>query len=185
MTNMTPESSGSERESQADTDAALQRELARERAEGRDAIGDVAANRNLTGSSTWETLPAVPNADGGPATGSTRPSAQRPTADDDEFQRAQEEIAVRLRRRGVHLTGQETGEELTEALEAVERFEEVVQRSGGDLMVDEPVHGGAPIAPDHQAFVLPQRHEQESIHAFIERVAVATSRAKKHGNEPQ
>ena len=64
MTNTTPESIDEEsrRNTHADTEAALQRELARERTEGRDAIGDVATNRNLTGSSTWETLPATPNA---------------------------------------------------------------------------------------------------------------------------
>ncbi len=38
-------------------EAALQEELRREAAEGRDSIGDVSKNQNLTGSSTWETLP--------------------------------------------------------------------------------------------------------------------------------
>ena len=38
----------------ADTDAGLQNELSREAAEGRDSIGDVASNRTLTGSSSWE-----------------------------------------------------------------------------------------------------------------------------------
>jgi hypothetical protein len=38
-------------------ESALQEELRRETAEGSDAIGDVASNRNLGGSSTWETLP--------------------------------------------------------------------------------------------------------------------------------
>ena len=41
----------------ADTEASLQKELARESAEGGDSIGDVGSNRTLTGSSTWETLP--------------------------------------------------------------------------------------------------------------------------------
>jgi len=40
-----------------DTDASLQSELSREAPEGSDSIGDVASNRNLTGSSSWETLP--------------------------------------------------------------------------------------------------------------------------------
>jgi hypothetical protein len=40
-----------------DTDASLQKELGRETAEGRDSVGDVGSNRNLSGSSTWETLP--------------------------------------------------------------------------------------------------------------------------------
>ena len=38
-------------------DARLQEELNRESEEGEDSIGDVGANRNLSGSSTWETLP--------------------------------------------------------------------------------------------------------------------------------
>ena len=40
-----------------DTDASLQNELSREAAEGADSIGDVASNRTLSGSSSWETLP--------------------------------------------------------------------------------------------------------------------------------
>jgi hypothetical protein len=38
-------------------DAGLQEELNREAAEGKDSLGDVGSNRNLSGSSTWETLP--------------------------------------------------------------------------------------------------------------------------------
>ena len=38
------------------TEDALQAELRREAEEGRDQLGDVSDNRNLSGSSTWETL---------------------------------------------------------------------------------------------------------------------------------
>ena len=38
------------------TEEALQAELRREAEEGRDQVGDVSENRNLSGSSTWETL---------------------------------------------------------------------------------------------------------------------------------
>jgi hypothetical protein len=38
-------------------DEALEAELAREAAEGADLLGDTKQNRNLSGSSTWETLP--------------------------------------------------------------------------------------------------------------------------------
>ena len=41
-----------------DTDASLQKELGRETVEGRDSVGDVGSNRNLSGSSTGETLPS-------------------------------------------------------------------------------------------------------------------------------
>lgn len=46
-----------QRNESTDTDASLQNELSREAAEGSDSIGDVASNRTLTGSSSWETLP--------------------------------------------------------------------------------------------------------------------------------
>ena len=39
-----------------DSEEALQRELSRESAEGQGEIGDVRENRNLTGSSSWDTL---------------------------------------------------------------------------------------------------------------------------------
>jgi hypothetical protein len=40
-----------------DSDDALETELSREAAEGADLLGDTKQNRNLSGSSTWETLP--------------------------------------------------------------------------------------------------------------------------------
>ena len=44
-------------QNQSDSEARLQDELSRESSEGADSIGDVASNRTLSGSSTWETLP--------------------------------------------------------------------------------------------------------------------------------
>ncbi len=41
-----------------DGQAELERELRREAAEGADVVGDMGENRNVTGSSTWETLSA-------------------------------------------------------------------------------------------------------------------------------
>ncbi len=46
-----------EKKQEHDSEAGLQEELRRETAEAADAIGDVAENRNVTGSSTWTTLP--------------------------------------------------------------------------------------------------------------------------------
>jgi hypothetical protein len=89
------------------------------------------------------------------------------------------EIAARLRNRGVHLTGRESDEELVRVLDAVERFEATVARHGGDLMVDEPVNGDRPIQPDDRRFVLPHRHDRETIDAFIDRLAEATERATR------
>ena len=42
---------------QSDSEKALQEELRREAAEGKGSVGDAARNSNLSGSSTWETLP--------------------------------------------------------------------------------------------------------------------------------
>jgi hypothetical protein len=42
---------------QSDSEKALQEELRREAAEGKGSVGDAARNNNLSGSSTWETLP--------------------------------------------------------------------------------------------------------------------------------
>jgi hypothetical protein len=49
--------SGSKSDTQSDSEKALQEELRREAAEGKSSIGDAGKNNNLTGSSTWETLP--------------------------------------------------------------------------------------------------------------------------------
>ncbi|NUO40230.1 MAG: hypothetical protein HOQ17_02235 [Gemmatimonadaceae bacterium] len=46
-----------EQKKQHDSDAGLQEELRRESAEVSDAVGDIAENRNLSGSSTWTTQP--------------------------------------------------------------------------------------------------------------------------------
>jgi hypothetical protein len=56
-------SSNDRGKSVSDSEAAMEAELRRESAEGSDAIGDVASNRNLSGSSTWETLPASTEGD--------------------------------------------------------------------------------------------------------------------------
>jgi hypothetical protein len=99
-------------------------------------------------------------------------------ARDDELRHAEGEIAARLRDRGVLLTGRETGAELADLLDAVERFETVVENHGGDLMVDEPVRAGSPIAPDDEAFVLPRRQDGESVTEFIGRISLAIDRVR-------
>ena len=59
-----------------DSEVSLQKELARETAEGRDSIGDIGSNRTLTGSSTWETLPEKKQGSG-PPKGKAKPSKKR------------------------------------------------------------------------------------------------------------
>lgn len=109
------------------------------------------------------------------------PPAKGPAQDDSERRRAAAAVAVRLDRRGIWLSGHETSEELADLLEAVEQFERVVERSGGDLMVDEPVAtDGRPIAPDDSAFVLPKREHAETAPRYIDRLAEAARRAAQH-----
>jgi hypothetical protein len=61
---------------QPDSEAALQEELKREAREVSGSVGDVSADRNLTGSSTWTTLPEPSNDDGEPAPKRGRPDQQ-------------------------------------------------------------------------------------------------------------
>ena len=98
---------------------------------------------------------------------------------DEERRRVADEMASRLRRRGVRLDGREGGEELANLLEAVEEFEGIVQSHGGDLMVDEPVRSDGPVTPDDQAFVLPARRTGESVSQYIDRIAEAAARARQ------
>jgi hypothetical protein len=108
------------------------------------------------------------------------PSGSRDSSDE-ERRRIAEEMSLRLRRNGVQLTGTESTEELADLEEAVEKFERMVERGGGDLMVDEPVAGGSPIAPDEAEFVLPTRKPSESVPAYIKRIHEAASRAGHKG----
>ena len=99
---------------------------------------------------------------------------------DAELVRASQEIAVRLARRGVRLSGRETGEQLVDLLDAVERFETTAERAGADLLIDEPLRGAVfPLKPDDPAFVLPVRTGGESVAGFIGRVVEATARAER------
>jgi len=55
--NDTQKDANSTRNAQSESEQALQEELRREAAEGKGSVGDAARNNNLSGSSTWETLP--------------------------------------------------------------------------------------------------------------------------------
>ena len=82
------------------------------------------------------------------------------------------EVSDRLRRRGVSLTGRESGEELVNLLDSVERFEREVEYAGGDLMVD----SGNAAEPDDPAFVLPKRVSGEPIDEYLGRIDDAAQR---------
>ena len=105
--------------------------------------------------------------------------ARTGTAPVSEIGRASEQIASRLRGLGVVLNGAETPDELADLHDAVERFEEAVEAKGGDLMVDEGVHGAA-TQPDDGDFVLPPRTARESVPHYLERLAGATTLVRGH-----
>jgi hypothetical protein len=117
-----------------------------------------------------------------------RPGGRPPEATDDALDphRAEEraaataELAERLARRGIRLTGRETSEEVSDLLDAVELFESEVEAHGGDLMVDTLQSS----RPDDPHFVLPQRHSGESVTDYQLRVEAATERLRAHPRRP-
>ena len=114
----------------------------------------------------------------GSAGASRRGTGPSSDTNEDAFRHAQDEIASRLRDRGVRLTGTETGDDLADLLDAVERFEGAVELAGGDLMLDEPVGSAAPIQPDNAEFVMPRRNDGETVAAYIDRLAAASQRVR-------
>jgi hypothetical protein len=93
---------------------------------------------------------------------------------------AAREAADRLRERGVRVTGDEPMEALADLLDAVERFEAMVETHGGDLMVDSLKSS----RPDDPHFVLPERGPKEGIRQYTERIAAATDRLRRHPRKP-
>lgn len=90
------------------------------------------------------------------------------------------EVADRLRRRGITLTGKEKPDELADLLSAVERFESAVEAHGGDLMVDDLKSS----RPDDRHFVLPRRAAAESVRTYIVRIDEAVMGLRRHPRHP-
>jgi hypothetical protein len=86
------------------------------------------------------------------------------------------EVADRLRRRGIPLSGDERPEDLADLLGAVELFERLVEARGGDLMVDDLRSS----EPDDPHFVLPPRLPDESVRDYIARITLATGQLSAH-----
>lgn len=149
-----------------DSQAAVDQEILRETAEGTGVVGDMASNRNLSGSSTWTTLPVSADAD-------------RRADSSTDLERVSQEIAGRLAAVGVRLAGDETPDQLVQLQEAVERFETVVQARGGDLMVDETPRGGSS-EPDDPHFALPSRPDHETVAQYLVRLSRATDEVRRH-----
>jgi len=93
-----------------------------------------------------------------------------------EINAVAQEVASRLRRRGIPLRGDERPEDLADLLSAVERFEAAVEARGGDLMVDDLQSS----QPDDRHFVLPPRSADELVRDYIAQVDLATARVKEH-----
>jgi len=98
-----------------------------------------------------------------------------------ESKRVALEVGGRLAARGIRVVGNESSDELTTLEEAVERFEEVVESHGGDLMVDEPPIPGSG-RPDDPRFLLPTRTPGMSVAQYVELLAAAVDnmRARRH-----
>ena len=99
--------------------------------------------------------------------------------DDRDLARVSQELATRLRARGVAVHDDDSPDAIVLVSEAVEVFERAVQSRGGDLMVDEPPrnHAGE---PDDPHFLLPTRADDESASAYATRLAAATADVRKH-----
>ena len=94
----------------------------------------------------------------------------------EELARVNEQVAERLRRRGIAVTVHENPEMLAELLEAVERFEGLVEARGGDLMVDDL---NSP-EPDDPHFVTPARGRGEPLRRYVERLNAASELIRRH-----
>ena len=90
---------------------------------------------------------------------------------------AARELAAKVRARSITLTGRETAEQLSDLLDAVERWETAVEAAGGDLYVDE---GGS--QPDNPAFALPRRAAHETVPDYIARLARARTGLRRRGD---
>jgi hypothetical protein len=86
------------------------------------------------------------------------------------------EVRARLRSRGIVVTGAEHPDELADLLSAVERFEEMVETHGGDLMVDDERSS----QPDDAHFVVPRRAAGEGVGPYIVRIDEAAARLRRH-----
>jgi hypothetical protein len=106
-----------------------------------------------------------------------RIDAHRTDSSGDDLDRATAEVIARLQARGIEASDTEDSEQLVRLLDAVERFEAVVQQKGGDLMVDEPNRGNTVQQPDNPAFAMPRRRDDESIAKFTERLSSAAQAA--------
>jgi len=90
----------------------------------------------------------------------------------EEQRSARAEAEARLRDRGIVVRDSDSLEMVVQTLDAVEAFEQAVQRRGGDLMIDtSPAR-----QPDDARFVIPMRGDGEAAEAFVSRLQFAAGK---------
>ena len=87
----------------------------------------------------------------------------------EERRAAAQEIAGRIRTKGVRVQGNESSAELDDILTAIEEFESAVMARGGDLMSNSPDSTD----PTNPEYVVPQRKAGEAVGDYISRVRKA------------
>jgi broad specificity phosphatase PhoE len=109
----------------------------------------------------------------------TQPSGAPRDENDRDLARVSEELAGRLRARGVAVHDGDTPDAIVALVEAVEAFERAVEAHGGDLMMDEPParHAGQ---PDDPHFLIPARGDDESFAQYRARLVAATTSIRDH-----
>ena len=93
----------------------------------------------------------------------------------EEQNSARQEAIARLRDRGIPVSSSDADDELADMLDAVERFEAVVEAQGGDLFVNRI--GSA--EPQDSAFVPPERGQDESASDYRVRLLAAASSLRR------
>ena len=84
----------------------------------------------------------------------------------EEQRKAREESESRLADRGIEVRPDDSYDDVAELQDTIERFEQEVERLGGDLMVN---HLGSS-QPEDSAFVPPARDPGESIGSYLRRL---------------
>jgi hypothetical protein len=97
----------------------------------------------------------------------------------EEQLRAREETEDRLRGRGIPLHARDGDEDAEDLLDAVERFEVLVESRGGDLLMDR-IGSSQPTNP---AFVPPIRGPEENISDYRLRIEAATDQLRLRPRE--
>ena|SRR5688572_10184573 len=102
---------------------------------------------------------------------------------DPDVARISQEMAGRLRARGVAVYDSDSPDEVLQLVEEVEEFERAVESRGGDLMVDEPpAHSEA--QPDDPHILLPTRAADESVANYMRRLRAAIAAVREHPSQP-